>query len=221
MTVKHTRGVIPAGIMAALLLLSSWRPTIALSEPSQDPIMIRDRIISLIEDELSSAYSYTRKSLHRVPHFEVIDKIFPTWHHGEAATARQFWVKANYHTFLVYYRVDYVYLISDVAAKVEGKKFVYWSQEDDAPDYEGYWPFQLWAALGKRTHRDNTYLSAAYAMRYKMKLSLNETGDWVITEERYSDNPEMINNLRDHCSFEKLLPDWGLKNECNQKLLPL
>lgn len=181
---------------------------------------IREKIISLIERDLSQAYSYTNTSPHRLPHFEVIDEIFPQWHHGAPAVARQFWVTAGYSRFVVFYRVDYVHVMNDVAAKVEGKRLVIWSEYEDGPDLEKFWPFQLWAALQKQTHRDNSYLSSAYAMRFKMKLSLNEKGEWIIAEESFSDNPEMMNNIKDNCSFEKQMIDWGLKNDCNKKLLP-
>ncbi len=186
----------------------------------EDNAKMRLNIIDLIEKDLSQAYSYTQSSTHRLPHFEIIDKIYPKWHHGNAAAARQFWLNANYRTFMVLYRVDYVYLINDAAARVEGKRLIVWNENEEGIDIEKYWPFQLWAALGKRTHRDNTYLSAAYAQRYKMKLALNEKGEWVVAEEMIADNPEMVNNIKNPCLFEKQLEDFGLKNDCNKKLLP-
>jgi hypothetical protein len=189
-------------------------------ESEETEVQIRDKIIELIEDELSEAYSFTGSSTHRVPHFEVLDRIFPKWHHGDPAAARQFWVNAGYQTFMVFYRVDYVYVVNEVSAKVEGKRLVLWKQTADGPDYSEFWPFQLWAALPKRTHRDNTYLSAIYPMRFKMKLTVNERGEWYIAEERIRDKPEMSNNLQNHCLYEKHLEEWGLKNDCNKKLLP-
>jgi hypothetical protein len=182
---------------------------------------IRDKIIALIEHDLSNAYSYTSNSPHALPHFEVIDKIFPKWHHGNPAVARQFWVRAGYRRFVVFYRVDYVYVMSEAAAKVEGKRLVIWSENEEETDLEKFWPFQLWAALQKQTHRDNTYLSSAYTMRFKMSLSLNEKGEWIVADERFLDNPEMMNNIKDNCLFEKQMQDWGLKNDCNKKLLPM
>ncbi len=189
------------------------------AEEQASTTTIRENIISLIEDDLSNAYSYTNKSSHRLPHFEVIDEIFPQWHQGNPAVARQFWLSAGYRRFLVFYRVDYVEIVNDMTAKVAGKRLVIWSEKEDELEFEKYWPFQLWAALQKQTYRDNTYLSAAYTMRYQMKLSLNETGKWFIVEERILENPEMMNNIKDNCTFKKQMADWGLKNDCDKKLL--
>jgi hypothetical protein len=183
-------------------------------------VFIRGKIVDLIENELAQAYSYTASSTHRLPHFEVIDQIFPKWHHGNPSAARQFWVNADYRTFVVLYRVDYVYLLNDAAAQVEGKRLVIWSETEDELNIEKYWPFQLWASLEKRTQRDNSYLSAAYAIPYKMKMTLNEKGEWIVTEETLKNNPEMVNNIKNPCLYEKQLADWGLKNDCNKKLLP-
>jgi hypothetical protein len=181
---------------------------------------IRENIIQLIEEDLPNAYSFSPSSVHKAPHFEVLDEIHPKWHHGNPAKARQFWVSAGYTAFRVFYRVDYVYLVNDVVVEVEGKRLVMWSQLDEAPDWDKYWPFQFWASLSKRSQRDDSYLSAMYTMRYKMKLAINEKEAWTIAEERFEDNPEMVNNLRDHCTYEEQLADWGLKNDCNKKLLP-
>ncbi len=180
----------------------------------------RETIIKLIEERLSNAYSFTASSVHKIPHFEVLDEIHQKWHHGKPAVARQFWVHAGYTAFKVLYRVDYVYIVNDVVAEVAGKKLIMWSQLDEKPDWDDFWPFQLWASISKRSQRDDSYLSAMYTMRYKMKLTINEKEEWTISEERISDNREMVNNLRDHCMYEAQLADWGLKNDCNQKLLP-
>jgi hypothetical protein len=195
--------------------------TVAEENEAADAVETRGKIIDLIEHDLAEAYSFTESSTHRLPHFEIIDRIFPKWHHGNAAGARQFWVSAAYRMFVVLFRVDYVYLMNDAAARVEGKRLVIWSQNEEGTDFGKFWPFQLWAAVGKRTQRDNSYLEAAYTMRYQMKLALNEKGEWVVVEETQRDNPEMVNNIKNPCLYEKQLADWGLKNDCNKKLLPL
>lgn len=185
-------------------------------------IEMRDKIISLIEDQLSEAYSFTPKSTHPVPHFEVLDKLYPKWHFGKPAVSRQYWIDAGYTLFTVLYRVDYVFVMNDVVAKVEGKKMIIWSELEDVPDLSVLWPFQIWSSLQRQKIRDNTYLSAAYAVRYKMRLTLNEEGQWIILEERLPKNPEMLNNLKKHCVYEKQMATWGLKNDCDRKkILPL
>ena len=195
-------------------------PFLSMAAEDALKVSIRDKIINLIEGTLSEAYSFTGSSLHRVPHFEVLDKVYPKWHHGDPAVARQFWVNAEFVSFTVLYRADYVHIVNEVSARVEGKRLILWNQQEGGSDFSEYWPFQLWASLPKRTHRDNTYLSAMYPMRYKMKLAMDENGDWYIVEEQLRDIPEMANNLRNHCLYEKQLKDWGLKNDCNKKLLP-
>ncbi len=177
---------------------------------------IRDKIIHLIEDKLSDACSFTESSTHKVPHFEVLDQIFPKWHKGERATSRQFWVDARYLAFLVFYRVDYIYITSDISAVVKGKKLIYWTENKDTSKLKKLWPFQFWTDLIHRAPRDNNYLNASYTVRYGMKLSLNESEEWVIAEEKLYDNPNMVNNLRDHCSSEKQLSDWGLRSDCKK-----
>lgn len=215
---KNKKSMTP--LIAAFAVLVFLEPVRSTAQEEETELQIRDKIINLIENELSEAYTFTESSMHRVPHFEVLDQIFPNWHHGSPSVARQFWVNADYKTFMVLYRVDYVYIVNNVSVKVEGKRLVIWNQGEDSPDYAKLWPFQLWASISKRTHRDNTYLAALYPMRYKMKLTVNEKGDWYIAEERIVDNPDMLNNLKNHCLFEKQLEDWGLKNDCNKKLLP-
>ena len=203
-------------IIGILGILES-KPAFAL----ESKIEMRDKIITLIEDKLGPAYSFTPASTHNVPHFEVLDKLYPTWHYGEPSVARQFWVDAGYTLFTVLYRVDYVYIKNDVVAEVEGKKMLIWTELDDTPDLAQFWPFQIWSSLQYQRQRDNTYLSAAYAVRYKMKLTLNEVGDWIIVEERLHKNPAMLNNIKNHCVYEKQMATLGLKNECEKKqLLP-
>lgn len=177
---------------------------------------IRARIISLIEDKLSSAYSFTEALTHKMPHFEVLDSIFPKWHHGERATSRQFWVDSNFLAFLVFYRVDYIYISSDISATVKGKKLVFWTENRDPSKLKQLWPFQFWANLIQRAPRDNNYLNASYSMRYGMKLSLNESDKWIIGDEKLYDNPNMLNNLRNHCLYQKQLSDLGLRSDCKK-----
>ena len=191
-----------------------------LADTEESFLKIRDKIIDLIEVELSQAYSFSQSSTHQVPHFEVLDRLHPKWHHGKPALARQFWVRAKYRAFNVFYRVDYVHVVNDAVVKIEGKKLITWTEQEDGPDLDKFWPFQFWASLQKLTHRDNTYLKATYPMRYRMRLKLNEKGEWVVAEERLKDNPEMLNNIKNHCMYEKQLADLGLKNDCNKKLLP-
>lgn len=182
-----------------------------LTEPSDKEV--RTEIITLIEDKLSEAYSFTENATHRLPHFEVLDTIFPRWHHGERAKGRQFWVSTNYRAFLVFYRVDYVHIVNGASVIVKGKKLIVWTENNDPKDLEGFWPFQFWAALGTQS---NNYLNANYALRYTMKLNLTDTEEWVISEEIVHDKPEMENNLKDHCLYEKQLLDWGLRNYCKK-----
>jgi len=47
-------------------------------------------------------------------------------------------------------------------------------------------------------------------------LAKNESGEWVITSEKVHDNPNVVNNLRNHCLYEKQLTDWGLRNDCKE-----
>ena len=227
---KHKKWVLP--VLICIALFSLTHPVLAgdkvqvqeLSEAQPDTpeadMATRSEIIALIEETLAEAYTFGPDSIHKVPHFEVLDEIHPKWHHGKPALARQYWVAAGYTAFKVYYRVDYVYIVNDVVIEVEGKRLIMWSQLDEPPTWDNYWPFQLWASIPKRSQRDDSYLSAMYTMRYKMKLAINEKEEWTITEERLFDNPEMVNNLRDHCTYEEQLEDWGLKNDCNRKLLP-
>lgn len=174
----------------------------------------RAAIIELIEDDLSTAYTYTKSSRHKVPHFEVLDRIFPEWHRGDPATGRKFWVVARYKAFLVHYRVDYVFLTSQVSAIVRGKKLVAWTERKDVGDLPQLWPVQLWSHLTTRRYQDNNYLNSIYAMSYEMKLTRRENGEWVIAEEKLFDNPQMENSLSHLCEYVKQLNTWGLKSDC-------
>jgi hypothetical protein len=184
-------------------------------------VQIRTEIISLVEDTLSSSYSYSKTSTHQVPHFEVLDRIYPKWHHGKPAIGRQFWIDADYRAFFVLYRVDYVHIVNSVMTKVKGKKLIYWTKRDEAPKLDKFWPFQFWASLGQRSRRDNDYRESSYAIRFGMKITRNESLEWIISEEALYDEPNIENDIRDHCQYEKQLLDWGLKSDCDKPVLGL
>jgi len=187
-----------------------YRPCLASDETTRE----RETIIELIEDDLAAAYTYTKSSRHRVPHFEVLDRIFPGWHHGNPAVGRQFWVEARYRAFIVHYRVDSVFMTNAVTAIVRGKKLAAWSERKTDSGLQKLWPVQLWTHLTTRRYQDNNYLSSIYAMRFEMKLTRAENGGWIIATEKLYDNPQMENSLSHRCDYQKQFADWGLKSDC-------
>lgn len=189
---------------------------------ADDPgIAARDEIIALVEDKLSDACSFGERSSHKVPHFEVLDELFPKWHGGDPAVGRNFWLMAEYRAFAVFYRVDYVHLVNSLSAVAEGKKLIFWTKKDDTFAVEKLWPFQLWDRLSPARGNKNSYLSAVYSMRYRMKLSRSESGRWFVVEETTRDEPNMENDLRVHCLFPEQLKKWGLDNSCRQSRLSM
>ncbi len=209
------RAKLPVGF--AVLALSA-----TLTARADDPrAQARDEIIALIEERLSGAYSFGKKDPHKVPHFEVLDELFPKWHGGSPAVGRNFWLMAEYKTFLVFYRVDYVHLVNSLTAVAEGKKLIVWTRQDEGVQLEKLWPFQLWDRLVPARGNKNSYLSAVYAMHYRMKLSRSESGRWFVVEEESRDAPNMENDLRVHCLFAEQLRRWGLRSTCREMPLSM
>ena len=214
MHLANNRYGIPPVIRGGVLLLTiALFPRFAFAD--EDNSRTRREIIELVEDTLSEAYSFTPTSVHKVPHYEVLDRIFPGWHNGEPAVARDFWVVAAYRTFLVFYRVDYVHVVNSVTASVRGKRLVAWELVDGETDLKKYWPIQFWTHLTSRRYQANNYLHAIYAMRYQMKLTKTETGRWIIAEENFSSDAQIENKLSNQCTYMNQFRDWGLISECD------
>ena len=191
----------------------------AEEQHTKELITNRKAIISIIEDKLSTAYSFNSSSANRVPHFEKLDKIFPTWHHGEPAAARQFWLTLNLQAHLVQYRVDYVYMVNDVTAVVEGKRLIVWTRNNESSIIEKeFWPFQYWSNL---THHVNgkcvKCIDVTYAANYTIKLTRNDSNEWIIMSEELVNQPGIPNKWEADCSMDKFLRDWGFKSTCGQK----
>ena len=78
--------------------------TLSSKPASGDDAIIKDKlaIIELVEDELSKAFSFEESTPHKVPHFEVLDRVYPKWHKDKPALARQFWLMHKFQAHLVF-----------------------------------------------------------------------------------------------------------------------
>jgi hypothetical protein len=179
----------------------------------------RGTIIALVEDDLSAAYSFDNQSQYPIPHFEKLDVLFPSWHHGEAAAARQFWLTLDFRAQLVQYRVDYIYKVNDFTAVVGGKRLVVWTRDEKASILEkDFWPFQYWANLTQ--HKNGKCvkcIDVTYAAVFEMRMTRDENGNWTIVAEKLTDQPGIPNNWEDDCAMEMFLRDWGFNSRCGTK----
>ncbi len=109
---------------AAILLLTLSLCQTAAGEDSQQAE--RERIITLVEQVLSRAYSFSRPG--QLPDFSTLDSIYPSWDRGDPGGARRRWQAGDYVYYRVKFRVDSVYVTSPYTARVEGKKTVSWAR---------------------------------------------------------------------------------------------
>lgn len=184
-----------------------------------EAVQQREAIIALVEDELSDAYSFNSQSEYPIPHFEKLDALFPSWHHGEAANARQFWLTLDFHAQLVQYRVDYIYKVNDFTAVIGGKRLVVWTRDEKSSIIEKeFWPFQYWANLTR--HKNGKCvkcIDVTYAAVFEMRLNMDENGVWTVFSEKFTDQPGIPNIWEEDCTLEKFLKDWGFKSTCGEE----
>lgn len=204
----------PASLVFGVAFLSLL-PGLVLAEEDEATID-RERIIEQIEDHLSDAYSFNTDSSYKLPHYEVLDRIFPQWHHGEPAVARQMWLTLGFAAHIVLYRVDYVFLVNRTTALVSGKRLVVWTRDPEASIVaKGLWPFQLWSRLAKyENSRCVKCVDVTYATRYRMKLKKTVQEEWMIEEERLLDSPSIPHEIKNSCTMKKQLKDWGFEDNC-------
>lgn len=193
------------------------------AEEMQQIVQHRETIISMVEDDFSAAYSFDSSSEYPIPHYEKLDRLFPMWHHGEPAAARQFWLTLDFHAQFVQYRVDYVYMVNDVTAVVGGKRLVVWTRSKDSSIIEkGYWPFQYWSNLTRHANdKCVKCIDVTYAVGYSMKLKLSERGAWSVISEELYDQPGIPNTWEEDCKMEKFLKDWGFNSTCGEEKMSL
>lgn len=204
----------PASLVLGIAFMM-FLPCVALAE-EDEAVLDRERIIEQIEDNLSTAYSFDADSPYKLPHYEVLDRIFPQWHRGEPAVARQMWLTLGFAAHVVLYRVDYVFLANRTTALVSGKRLVVWTRDPEASIVgKGLWPFQMWSNLTKYENSSCVKcVDVTYAVRYRMKLKKNEAGEWIIEEERLLDSPNIPHELENSCTMKKQLQDWGFEDIC-------
>jgi len=89
-------------------------------ESSADPDRLA--IIRLIEDRLAEALTIRNED--ETPDFGTLDRIYPQWHGGEPAKARQAWTFHSYRNHVVTYVVHTVNMDRPAMATVMGKKQV-------------------------------------------------------------------------------------------------
>jgi hypothetical protein len=209
-----TMPLMPSALMALAILLASEPASAEMENPN--PVRDREKIIELVEDDLAQAYTFLVDSSHKLPHYEVLDRIFPQWHHGEPAVARQMWLTLNFAAHIVLYRIDYVFLAGQTTALVAGKRLVVWTREPGSSIAgKGLWPFQMWTNLMQHENsRCVKCTDVTYAVRFRMKLKRGESGDWTIEEERTFDFPEIPHELENSCVMKKQLKDWGFMDTC-------
>ncbi|MBN2717180.1 MAG: hypothetical protein JXX14_15110 [Deltaproteobacteria bacterium] len=186
---------------------------------AEEAVQQRTAIIELVEDELSSAYSFNSKSDYPVPFYEKLDEIYPTWHHGEPAAARQFWLTLDFHAHLVQYRVDYIYKVNDFTAVAGGKRLVVWTRDERSSIIEKeFWPFQYWANLTQHKNAKCVKcIDVTYASVFELRLSLDENGKWTVIKEKLTEQPEIPNTWEEDCGMQKFLEDWGFISVCGKK----
>lgn len=182
-------------------------------------IQEREKIITLIEDDLSSAYSFDSESSYPIPHYEKLDGIHPLWHHGDPATGRQFWLTVNFQAHLVHYRVDSIHFANELTAFVRGKRLIVWTRNAESSIIEKrLWTFQYWANLNRHPNsRCVKCVDVTYAVGYNIKLKKKESGNWVIDKEELFEQPKIPNKWEENCALENYLKDWGFVTTCGKK----
>jgi hypothetical protein len=99
---------------------------------------VKLKLASLIEDVLAKALSFDH--IGDVPDFSTLDSIMPFWDQGKPGEARRKWVEGAWTYHHVKYRVDSIWLSSQITARIKGKKTVsygrmktmlYWWQTQD------------------------------------------------------------------------------------------
>lgn len=86
----------------------------------------REEIITLVEQVLSRAYTFTRPG--QLPDFSTLDRVYPGWDQGDPGGARRKWQSGDYLYYRVKFRVDSVFMTSPYTARVRGKKSVNWAR---------------------------------------------------------------------------------------------
>lgn len=186
---------------------------VAVGAPASDP-ETRDTLVSLVEVELSEAYSFPCPGGQQLPDFEALDRVYPTWHRGDPAVARRYWLHTGYRYHRVFYRVDFVRSQGQFRAELAGKKLVVWTKNRDADLTCDLWPFQYWPWAEKCESEWIDCEYAIYALKYTMEARKSHAGEWTIVGERTDRQPIAPPTARQECSFEKQLLDWCPRCSC-------
>ena len=120
----------------------------------------REEIITLVEQVLSRAYSFTRPG--QLPDFSTLDAIYPSWDRGDPGGARRKWQAGNYLYYRVEFRVDSVFITSPYTAQVRGKQSVRWARRVS---------FLWWFHRSKDNQRRSHFVAQLYR---------DGKGDWLI-----------------------------------------
>jgi hypothetical protein len=181
----------------------------------------KDEIIMLIEDNLSTAYSFTAEEAEKIPDFSILDRIFPNWHHGKPAESRKTWLKKGYLIHQILYRVDFITMQSEFRAKAKGKKLVIWTNNDKPLPQKEFWQVQLWAQAEycKKSLVECDYM--IYSQRYSMDLEKSNFDHWFVVREHNEDKPRVPHTVKKTCSLSRQLGDFCPKCDCPAPVEPL
>ncbi len=172
----------------------------------ENELQVRQDLISLVEDDLAGAFTFTPDSDELLPNFERLDQLYPDWHKGDPAAGRRAWLAQRYKMHLVDYRVDMVDILDEFGAKVRGKKLVAWTTDPASPVLDNVWPFQLWNQIKACKKPTATCKYVVYSIDYELKLEKVEDVGWVIAKEKTSKIPDAGEKV--NCSFARALGDW-------------
>jgi hypothetical protein len=200
--------------LGAFALVSCLVSSLVCGALSAGEAPVRAELITMVEVDLSEAYSFPCRTNERLPDFEKLDRIYPTWHLGDPAVARRYWLKTGYRYHRVFYRVDYVRSQGEFRAEIGGKKLVVWTKNREAELTCELWPFQYWPWAEKCESEWVDCDYAIYALKYKLEARKSQQGGWTIVRERTDRRPIIPPEARQECSFEKQLLDWCPRCSC-------
>ena len=143
-----------------VLLLFSCSPGQA-AQPSSEQIKLE--LAALVEDVLAPALSFERPG--EFPDFSTLEQIMPFWDQGKPAEARRKWVSQPWLYHRVKYRVDSIWLSSEVTAQVRGKKTV---------SYGRMKPLLHWWQNQENKNENYFFIIDAYK---------SDSGRWLIRSE--------------------------------------